>query len=468
MLCMKISCLLLLLAGRNTDSFGGPLVVQNAVRRQSIRSNFRHNVTTRPTDDSKIESIFNPASVPAISSNFDDEEQGNVNIPSTGISISDEIEATQKDRFVTEVVEIDGLSPGVAAQIITTPILSGSFEPVRYLVALSKPTPLSQNGTLATRTTTDLRAVNDESESVEEKCDKATDYIMVDIPPFSKQLIEQINEYLTSCNGQLRMIVSTNRNSIHYDEAPAIYSTRRTDLDLWCKVYPDVKIVAYRLDIPRDCRYAITQVLDGYGPFALDENESNDNTFQLIESGRPLSVVEWDHSVTHDAFSGKPVPDDIENTNPAIPDHDLYTPEAIREREKGKRLLAIYTPGYSFGSITYILPENNLCCSGFTVPVEDNRYEENFGVGGSTGPALDCRGYISNSKNRKRQMESAKDLINTYTDRFNVILPARGDPFFLDGTVAERKDLLLETLSQYEKIGKIYEQLGIVSNEGDI
>ena len=358
------------------------------------------------------------------------------------------MEAAQKDRFVTDVISINGLLPGTAAQLITTTTFSGSFEPVRYLVALSPP-----------NNTDDTFA-------------KKTDYVLVDIPPYSKQLVDQINEYMIMYNGQLRMIVSTNRNSIHYDEAPAIYSTRRTDLDLWCRAYPNVKIVAYRLDIPRDCRYAVTQVLDGYGPFALQENQWND-TFHFVESGRPLSVVEWDHAVSQGAFTGQPVPDDIEvetgikGSNDDDDNDGMYSPQAIRKREEDKRLLAIYTPGYTFGSVTYIFPESELCCSGFAIPVEDNRFDDNQGIGGSTGPALDCRGYMANSKNRKRHFESAKNLVNTYIDRFSVILPARGDPLFLDSDESERRDLLLETISQYEKIGSIYQQLGIISKEDD-
>ena len=414
----------------------------------------RHSFVTAPseTDDdndsniiSSIDPIFDQSSVPEIPSNFNDEEKGNVNIPSTGISINDEMEAAQKDRFVTDVISINGLLPGTAAQLITTTTFSGSFEPVRYLVALSPP-----------NNTDDTFA-------------KKTDYVLVDIPPYSKQLVDQINEYMIMYNGQLRMIVSTNRNSIHYDEAPAIYSTRRTDLDLWCCAYPNVKIVAYRLDIPRDCRYAVTQVLDGYGPFALQENQWND-TFHFVESGRPLSVVEWDHAVSQGAFTGQPVPDDMEvetGIKGSNDDDGMYSPQAIRKREEDKRLLAIYTPGYTFGSVTYIFPESELCCSGFAIPVEDNRFDDNQGIGGSTGPALDCRGYMANSKNRKRHFESAKNLVNTYIDRFSVILPARGDPLFLDSDESERRDLLLETISQYEKIGSIYQQLGIISKEDD-
>ena len=467
------------LHGGEVDAFYISFIHRNvAVRQYQQRRcqtpNICRSVLATPSDtddnNSSIDPIFDQGNVPDIPSNFNDEEQGNVNIPSTGISISDEIEASQKDRFVTDVIPINGMLPGTAAQLITVPTLSGSFEPVRYLVALSPPSlllPVDNN-------VTSHRDHNSTNQAKPEGATgKKTDYIMVDIPPYSKQLVDQIKDYLMTYNGQLQMIVSTNRNSIHFDEAPTIYSTRRADFDLWCKAYPNIQIVAYRLDIPRDCRYAITQVLDGYGPFALDEhqahNNSSSNTWQFVESGRPLSVVEWDHAVSQDAFTGKPIPDDDETESKPIAtdNEDLYSPQAIRKREQGKRLLAIYTPGYTFGSVTYIFPESGLCCSGFAIPVEDNRFDENQGIGGTTGPALDCRGYIANSKNRKRHAESAKDLVSAYVDRFSVILPSRGDPLFLDNDEYERRDLLLETLSQYERIGSIYEQLGIISSESD-
>jgi hypothetical protein len=98
--------------------------------------------------------------------------------------------------------------------------------------------------------------------------------------------------------------------------------------------------------------------------------------------------------------------------------------------------------------------------------VEDTRIEENMGIGGA-GPALDCRGYISTNKGGiGRQIESAVSLVQSYADRFKVVLPARGDPLFLDGDHEERKRDLLEILDQYKMIGDIYERLGIL-NDGD-
>lgn len=258
----------------------------------------------------------------------------------------------------------------------------------------------------------------------------------------------------------------TNRDSIHYDEAPSVYSTRRADLDLWIMAFPGLRIVAYRLDIPRDCRHAVAQVLDGYGPFALDEEQADlvGGNFTFVETGRPLTLAEWEDDTAQDVLAGKTPPDDAVTTSESV---ELdYTPLAIREREQGKRILAVYTPGFSFGSVSFVFPELGVCCSGFTVPVEDSRFDENEGVG-APGPAIDCRGYLAASKARKRQMESARTLIKAYSDRFHVVLPSRGDPRFLDGDTSERTELLLDIVAQYEKIGEIYEQLGIFSDEDD-
>jgi len=201
--------------------------------------------------------------------------------------------------------------------------------------------------------------------------------------------------------------------------------------------------------------------LDGYGPFA-----ASNATF--VETGRPLVHEAWDHDVAQDVLSGKPPPDDDSKAMNEDADNDQYTPEAIRQREQGKRILAVYTPGHTFGSMSYVFPEIKVCCSGFTLPIEDNREDENPGMD-STGPALDCRGYITTSKaGITRQMESARNLVNNYIDRFDVILPSRGDPLFLDSdNVSERKQSVMEILQQYEKIGKIYEDLGILSSRDD-
>jgi hypothetical protein len=426
------------LAVTKTTPFAVPLTLSFSLAQGRVRSFGSRLPSVLQSDDGTL-SEFRQID--------ESEDSGNVNIPKTGVSVNDEIEAAQKDRFVTDLIPITGLRD-VAAQLVTSSSVSGSFEPIRYIVALSYPT-------LGKASASDGK--NSAPLDIPVSLSSITDFVIVDVPPFSQQLLDQIKEFVSANNGQLRAILVTCRDSIHYNEAPAVYSTRRADLDLWCQAFPELHIIAYRLDIPRDCRFAVTQVLDGYGPFALQQECDDGNLFQFVETGRPLSIAEWDHSVAQEVFCGKTPPDD---------EADLYSPVAIRKREQGKRLLAVYTPGYSFGSVSYIFPNTGICCSGFTIPIEDNRYDENLGIGGSTGPALDCRGYIAFSKDRKRQMVSAKELVNTYIDLFHIVLPSRGDPFFLEDDIEARKKLLFETIKQYENVGAIYEQLGIISNDG--
>jgi glyoxylase-like metal-dependent hydrolase (beta-lactamase superfamily II) len=388
---------------------------------------------------------------------LEEDEAGNAHIPAGGISVSDEIEAGQEDRFATQVVPIEGLT-GVA-QLVTTAAHTGSFEPVRYLVALSprRPPPSESEASANASVGEGRREASASSGDAE-----TNSYAMVDVPPFSPRLVGEIEAFMGPA-GRLVAALVTNRDSIHYDAAPAVYATRRADPDLWRRAFPDLRLVTYRLDTPRDCRHAATQVLDGQGPFALEEEIGGNATF--VETGRPLTVEEWDRDVAFDVLRGKPVPDDSNGTLVAADEDAKYSPEAIREREEGKRVLAVYTPGHTFGSVSYIFPEQGVCCSGYTIPVEDTREETNVGMD-SPGPALDCRGYITTSRaGITAQMQSARKLVNTYSDRFRVVLPARGDPLFVDGQAEKRKELLLGIIEQYERIGEIYEQLGITSDE---
>ena len=54
-------------------------------------------------------------------------------------------------------------------------------------------------------------------------------------------------------------------------------------------VFPDLKVVDYRLDIPRDCTQLVSQKLNGYGPWVWSDT---DGAFE--ETGRPLVTKEWD------------------------------------------------------------------------------------------------------------------------------------------------------------------------------
>ena len=251
----------------------------------------------------------------------------------------------------------------------------------------------------------------------------------------------------------------TSRDAIHYDDAPAVFTSKRSDLVKWTAAFPNAQVMCYRLDIPRDCRDMITQRLDGYGPWALEEPAGKNVT--IVETGRPLTYQVWDEDIAKQVMDegATPPDDELETDN-----DELYTPEAIRNREQGKRLLAVYTPGHTFGSLTYIFPEIQACCSGYTIPIEDDRYDEATGIGGGGGPALDFQGYVTTSRaGMSRMMESARNVVNTYSDRFNTVLPSRGDPLYVSGDEQDRKKALNDIIDQYDKIGKVYEQLGITS-----
>jgi len=382
-------------------------------------------------------------------------------IPTTGISVSDEMDAAQRDQFVTEVVPVEGL-PGVA-QLVSNPVIQDAFEPVRYLVALSPPFTISQE--------TESVVATEDSEQVTPSLiyENAT-FALVDVPPFSPQLVTRLKAFM-GINHKLVAILITSSDVIHFDEALSqMYSmNRRADLlNKWKNVFPEAAIVAPRLDTPRDCHGIVSQKLDGNGPFGWNDEKS-----LFEEMGRPLRFQEWDHSIAERVFSGERNPEDAEanmmNAELLSDDDGDYTVQAIRAREDDRRILAVCTPGHSFGSMSYVFPETKVCVTGYTIPVEDNRAEENEGFSGA-GPALDVRGYITTSQaGITRQMASARRLVTDYGDRFTNVLPCRGDPLMLDGNLEEdRKDILMGIIDQYDRIGQIYEQLGITSSSADI
>jgi glyoxylase-like metal-dependent hydrolase (beta-lactamase superfamily II) len=323
-------------------------------------------------------------------------------------------------------------------------------------------------------------------------------FAMIDLPPYSDQLADEIRYFMDPTfnvttsdadveikkkSASLDVILLTNQQCIHYDTSPGVYVTRKSDLTKWKNAFPDAKVVMYRLDIPRECREEVTQVLDGYGPWGW-----NGESTEFVETGRPLRIEEWDDDTKSRVLTqGELPPDDQDvmedNGEDDSEDEDeLYSTEAIRQREQKYPLLAVYTPGHTFGSVTYIFPKRGICCSGYTLPLEssldtttpsaadyddDNENE----IGRSTrsssfappqGPRLDYQGYLATSASRPRQMSSASTLINNYIDRFRVVLPARGDVVFLDTNMEIRKRELMESVGLYQKIGDIYGRLGIV------
>ena len=406
------------------------------------------------------ESMSDLNSSPYLEEHSVDGDLGDVPIPTTGVSVSDEMEKAQRDRFYTQLVPITGLGKGVKAVRILSSTTAGAYESVRYLVRLTR-----KNNEIDTDIIDldleDIDLDDDEEDENAKSVDKDP-FVMVDVPPFSDKIVEEMKSMMGP-KGYLSSILVTSQECIHYDESPGVFSVRKADLTKWKKAFPDVNVVAYRMDIPRDCRESVTQRLDGYGPWSMDEVADESGSI-FKESGRPFTVKEWDPELAEDILSGKQQPPG-DDGNDEDDDANLeFTPDTIRANEEGKKVLAVYTPGRSYGSMTYVFPELQLCASGFSLPIEDSRDEDNYGMD-SPGPALDHRGYITTSKaGMSRQIESAQNFVNTYIDRFDIVLTARGDPFYLDGTTDQRRQTLLEVMAQYEKLGMIYEQLGLSGN----
>ena len=391
---------------------------------------------------------------------------GNVAVPKTGISINDEMTAIQsKENYISRVfplkVEHSNFDSDKAedneennddkyktvAAIQTVTMDSEGDEPMRYLVALDQ-----YGGT---------------SNGVDENSIEPRFYAMIDVPSYSDDLCQQMKQFMTN-NGVLSHILVTSRDGVHYDESPAVYMTRKSDMIKWKAAFPNVEIVMYRLDTPRDCQDIVTQSLDGYGPWAVEVGVGEgtaDKWTQFNETGRPLTRMEWDEDIQAKVLDdGEVPPDDNDTDTDTTDDDELYTPQAIRKREENKNILAIYTPGHTYGSVTFIFPKVNICCSGHTIPVEDTRSSANLVGLSTTGPALDYRGYITtNSGGISRQIESSRGIINVYGDRFGVVLPSRGPPVSLSHlSLVERQRILHDTLNEYDQLGKVYESMGII------
>ena len=372
----------------------------------------------------------------------------------------------QNGKVRSKVVPFDGKA-GVAR------ILSSSAdsmnEPIRYLVSLSPPPTTTMEQSNESSSSNNEMMDSEESKSKSSNQEEETNdveivnYSLVDIPPYSDELVEQMRNFMGP-NSKLSLILVTSRTSIHYEEGPAVYITRKSELEKWIKAFPGVEVVMYRLDTPRDCRDLVTQKLDGYGPWALEEGVNNNNNGEeqslFIESGRPLTYIEWDEETKVKVLDDGESPPDDDEENKENDDEEDFSPLAIRKKEEGKRVLAVYTPGHTYGSVSYIFPDMGVCCSGFTIPLESSREASNMGIRGA-GPTLDYRGYVTtNTAGISKQMESARHLVHTYCDRFDAVLSAKS--CFISDSEVQRKSLLLDVILQFEQVGKIYEEMGII------
>lgn len=403
---------------------------------------------------SRSESVQQSQSYTQTNENASEEEEiaaekltGNVNIPKTGVSINDEMtDLEAKENFVSQLFPLE--IPGVAA-IQTVTVDTTSDEPMRYIVPLTE-----VRGLVAEENESDANGIDDN----DNKKDSFCEYAMIDVPPYSDELLSQIKSFMARMGGgKLSYILSTCRNGIHYDEAPSVYVTRKNDVKAWKDACDNVEIIMYRLDTPRENKISVTQSLDGYGPWALQSGQFN-------ETGRPLTIMEWDDETQAGVLdNGETPPDDDENISSN--DDELYTPEAIKKREQDKDILAIYTPGHTYGSLTYIFPRTKVCCSGFTIPVEDTRASASaVGLPMGAGPKLDFSGYLTtNSGGVDRQIESARHIAALYSDRFEVVLPSRGPPVNLGKySIADRSQILHDIINEFAELGAIYNQMGII------
>ena len=434
-----------------------------------------------PENKERFETTLTPIVTGIIGSYGDDEKKIEFKYDDDGFPIG--YKETKEDNDSDETDEKDSARHQGVARIDTISTLGNAGEePVRWLVSLDD--------------------TNKESE------DKQESFALIDLPPYSDRLVDDIRSFMdpeynnnttvstssssdvTSSKANLDVILLTNQQCIHYDTSPGVYVKRKSELTKWKKAFPTAQVVMYRLDIPRECREEVTQILDGYGPWGWEEvvEEEGDSGIvevknKFVETGRPLTIEEWDDDTkTKVLTQGELPPDDQvdngENSSDDISEEEdeLYSSEAIRKREEKYRLLAVYSPGSTFGSVTYILPQRGICCSGHALPIEssgntaiEDYYDEedDDSISSSNpvppqGPRLDYQGYLASSASRPRQMSSASALISSYIDRFRVVLPARGDIVFLDSDENTRKRELMESIGLYQKVSDIYNRLGIV------
>jgi len=222
------------------------------------------------------------------------------------------------------------------------------------------------------------------------------------------------------------------------------------------------------------------------------DNEKVNKDDIFVETGRPLTMMEWDDETREGIIDrGESPPDDDidvematptptttnnnnnicaddENNNDKKDDTNLYNAQAIHQREENASIIALYTPGRTYGSITYVFPKIQAIASGHSLPMEDRRsYADAGGAYETAGPRLDSGGYVTTNKaGMDRMLESASYVLDEYVNRFEVVLPAGGEVVDLGDVkdVDRRRDILGGSLDQYKILGKVYEELGILSS----
>ena len=402
------------------------------------------------------------------------------NIPRTGYSLADRMENTENvERFVTTLTPIDNNHPSVMLDIqydvdgFPIGYRSESSETIDENWGVARIDTVSSLGNAGEEPVRWLISTGERNFNINNDSEDMNiqSYAMIDLPPYSDTLADEIRSFMdrnsdqdensinvTKRKGNLDVILITNGQCIHYDKSPGVYVTRKSDLTKWTTAFPNANVIMYRLDIPRDCREVVTQVLDGYGPWGFNEENINDK--QFVETGRPLTIEEWDDDTKSRVLTrGEIPPDDLvsttedgigniddDNNNDDDDGHEdgEYSSKAIRKREDAYRLLAVYTPGHTFGSVTYIFPQRGICCPGYALPLDssgggdifdDNDYDDDDGGNGSSfgvvrtlppprGPRLDYLSGLPCHVGFSTTTNVALSLIDNYIDRFRVVLLA--------------------------------------------
>lgn len=355
-------------------------------------------------------------------------------------------------------------------------------------------TIVSENDPFATRYLVPLTIPEGEvNESAQ--VNAAYTYVMVDVPPFSKKLVLEMQTFMATRGRRIRekefteedeenedddepeivepssetiasmaplAILITSKNTIHYPQAEAVYSIRRSELLQWIAVFPNIQIVMHRLDLPRNVRMDLQslagnnlQILDGAGPYGWEYDKQSTKLPTFKELGPELKLLDWDYDKINDLYDDENplnatqiAMDEAETdgTSPRIP-----TPIELQISQHP--LIAVHTPGHTSGSISYLLPQSRVCASGSTLPDGTAHYQ------------YDSRGILStNEGGLETQGRSGRRLVEDYGGVIQCVLPTKGEILEVEGFTDEelRVGFWEEILGQFDKVSRVYKRLGIV------
>jgi len=217
----------------------------------SVASGDDKSETTNKYND---ESMSDMNSSPFLEEHSIDGDLGDVPIPTTGLSVSDEMEKAQKDRFYTQLVPISGLGKGVEAVRVLSSTTDGAYEAVRYLVRLTRKIDESDSELEETG--------NNKSDQTKSSIESKDDFVMVDVPPFTEKLAEEMKA-LMGPNGRLSTILVTSQECIHYDENPGVVSKRNGSIAFSLNNNRDRSKASERIYITDSCIFGYIFLLLG-------------------------------------------------------------------------------------------------------------------------------------------------------------------------------------------------------------